>query len=122
MADDDGEEEEEKAYTVRLAEQGVTDPETMKAAAEAQAELHRERDTLEILMENVDFNEIVQAVSSLATVLQQNSREVGGGPVRRQAAPVEESRATEPPSGPSRSPNRPADASTHTGEEPADEE
>lgn len=108
MADSEG----EKPYTVRLAEQGVTDAETMKAAAEAQAQLHRDRDTLEILLENVDFADVMQTAQMLAGAFQQRSREVGSGAVsQRQSRREEESRS------PTVSPNRPEDV-----EEPADEE
>lgn len=100
MADSEG----EKPYTVRLAEQGVTDAETMKAAAEAQAQLHRDRDTLEILLENVDTSDIVQAAQMLAGAFQQRRNQ-------RQSRRERESRS------PAVSPNRPENV-----EEPADEE
>ena len=112
MADSDDDSEEEKEYTVRLAEQGVTDPETMKAAAEAQAQLHRDRDTLEMLLENVDITDILETAQMFAGAFQQRSREVESGAVnQRQSRREEESRS------PAVSPNRPENV-----EEPADEE
>lgn len=105
MADSDG----EKPFTVRLAENGVSDAETMKAAAEAQATLHRDRDTLEILLENVDLGQLVNLAT---TVLQKRSEEVGAGAVRtrqpREATDGRQRRSTEERQSPEASPNRPA--------------